>query len=447
MIVAIVSLARLKLIVVFVAASGTAPPTAVTVLQDFIWLPPDFVANTLGHYNGTGGLQHPSFVSYPRRVYSAPVHTLDTGALTYTRDLVHQGAAAPLSIFKQTLTTSPADMGWPPAPPAWDTLLAEGSDEAAARGAAAVPSFYWECFACTAPWAAVLALNGVDERLDETGDDCHERNLSERARLLGYDIRLLQSTPVFDIDHRGFVSAKTLSGTSATTTNEGHDPLWERSESNTNVEHWGRLLSNIVDLVEPIRSGAPGSAANPFEMWRGDSETEQKLAQPPASRHVGVGADEGALIALIMPITSIVKDCLTCDRYANTNVDTMLLFTVLMDSFLRSVDWATEGREFRFAFYCSYDPDDAVFDDPVLRAAVESKADAMLSEYGAKLVLVRVVRNAKQLEWGNIMPLWNAVATRALRDGAEYFYLGTVACASVPHHIFIMSTLHMSAVL
>ena len=183
MVASVVSLPYLQLTAVF-AASGTALPTAVTVLQDFIWLPPDFVANTLSHYNGTGGLQHPSFVSYPRRLYSAPVDTLDTGALAYSKDLAQQGTAAPLSIFKQPLTRSPADMGWPPAPPAWDTLLAEGSDEAAARGAAATPSFYWECFACTAPWDAVVALNGVDERLDETGDDCHERNLSERARLL-----------------------------------------------------------------------------------------------------------------------------------------------------------------------------------------------------------------------------------------------------------------------
>lgn len=36
---------------------------------------------------------------------------------------------------------------------------------------------------------------------------------------------------------------------------------------------------------------------------------------------------------------------------------------VLIDSFLRSVSWATEGRHFRFKLYCAYDPDDAVYDD------------------------------------------------------------------------------------
>jgi hypothetical protein len=417
----------------------------VTVLQDFIWLPPDFVANTLQFYNGGGGTQRPSLISYPRKLFTAPVHVLDTDALSYSLEKATDpagelGTSAPLSIFKEPLAASPADMGWSPAPPAWDSLLAEGSD--AAVIATASPSFYWECFACTAPWAAVLALNGVDERLDETGDDCHERNLSERARLLGYDVRLLQGTRVSDIDHRSFVGSKSAvsMSTAADVENDptGHDPLWERSESNTNVQHWGRLLSEIVDLVAPIRSGAPGTAANPFELWRGDSSIvsgarrDRAGLQPLTSRVAGSsgsveadgGSDDRALIALIMPITSIVKDCLTCKSYANTDVDQLLVFTVLMDSFLRSVNWETEGRAFNFAFYCSYDPGDAVYDNPVLRAAVEAKAAAMLGKYGAKLVLERVVRDEKQLEWGNIMPLWNAVAARASRDGADYFYLG-----------------------
>ena len=148
-----------------------------------------------------------------------------------------------------------------------------------------------------------------------------------------------------------------------------------------------------------------------------------------------------------MPVTSIVKDCMVCDKYANKDIPSLLLFSVLIESFLRSVDWETEGRAFEFSFYCAYDPgvsraiiagiwvaffqesqqtscgQDEVYDDPVLRAEVEARAASMLGEHGAKLVLVRVERDATQLEWGNIMPLWNAVADRAALDGAEYFYL------------------------
>ena len=414
------------------SASGTPPPTAVTILQDFIWLPPDFVENTLSFYNGGGGQQRPSLLSYPRKLFSAPASTLNMDTIG-TVD-----GAAPLSIFKEPLTASPEAMSWPLAPPAWDTMLAEGAGTAAAQGVSvAAPSFYWECFACTAPWTAVLALNGVDERLDETGDDCHERNLSERARLLGYDVRLLQGTPVMDIDHRGFTAAAkkkqeediSIAAVLEKSQQEEHDPLWQRSESNTNVEHWGKSLSEIVDLVAPIRSGAPGIGPNPFELWRGDSIVFEGHGEggweeiDTQSSAGGNSGDGRALIALIMPVTSMVKDCLTCKSYASTNIKKLLLFTVLMESFLKSVDWDTEGREFRFAFYCAYDPGDAVYDDPIFRSAIEKKAEEMLAKHAAKLVLERVVRDAKQLEWGNIMPLWNAVADRAQSDGAEYLYL------------------------
>jgi hypothetical protein len=57
----------------------------------------------------------------------------------------------------------------------WDAPLAElGADPtAAAWPDSAPPHFFWECFACTVPWAVLVALNGVDERLDQHGDDCH----------------------------------------------------------------------------------------------------------------------------------------------------------------------------------------------------------------------------------------------------------------------------------
>ena len=47
----------------------------------------------------------------------------------------------------------------------------------------------------------------------------------------------------------------------------------------------------------------------------------------------------------------------------------------------------------------------------------------MLSPFSASLELVRVSRTSVQMEWGNIMPIWNTVAAHAYRDGADYFYL------------------------
>ena len=161
----------------------------------------------------------------------------------------------------------------PPAPPAWDAALA-GDGEQALAGAQ--PSFYWECFACTAPWTALLALNGVEESLDMTGDDCHERNLSERARLLGYDVRLMQGLPVFDIDHRGFVAGDgggEVAKAEAAADDADHDPLWERSESNTNVESWGAALSAIVDMAAPLRANGGAAHPNPIELWRACADT------------------------------------------------------------------------------------------------------------------------------------------------------------------------------
>ena len=78
-----------------------------TILQDFIWLPPDFVAKTLQFYGGGGGAQRASFLSYPRRLYSAPPEALNLSALSGSE----AEPQAPLSIFNEPLDRSPAAMG------------------------------------------------------------------------------------------------------------------------------------------------------------------------------------------------------------------------------------------------------------------------------------------------------------------------------------------------
>eukprot|EP01050_Picozoa_sp_SAG11_P036129 SAG11_NODE_13593_length_648_cov_0.755920_1_plen_203_part_01 len=192
-------------------SGGGGAPTLVTVLQDFIALPPDFVERTLAFYSLAGdGSTLPvaaapaelraSLLSYPRRVYRAPPELLDEAALRGGSD--DDALSGGLTIFKEFLLASPPELGWSEAaPPTWDRPLAdiEGGDGVAVDGT--LPHFFWECFCCTAPWTVVAALNGVDERLDEEGDDCHERNLSERARLLGFDVRLHSRLVLADIDH------------------------------------------------------------------------------------------------------------------------------------------------------------------------------------------------------------------------------------------------------
>jgi hypothetical protein len=55
------------------------------VLQDYVWLPPDFVAQTLGFYSAPPAQQPPSLLAYPRQLFSAPA-----GALGESKRLVVQ---------------------------------------------------------------------------------------------------------------------------------------------------------------------------------------------------------------------------------------------------------------------------------------------------------------------------------------------------------------------
>ena len=431
-------------------AEGGTPPV-LTVLQDFIWLPENFVAKTLGFYKPAGasydskgaqawplGALPASLLGYPRRLVRAPAAVVLTSALGYNGSSGSaagpEAAAGELSVFTEWLRTDPVRLGWPPAPPTWDSPLAN-----IAPGEPG-PHFFWECFCCTAPWSVLAALNGVDERLDESGDDCHERNLSERARLLGLDVQLQPGLVVTDIDHRAFSFGGdgAVLGHGAPTAGEevaAVDLKWNRSKGHTNIEWWGRTLSAMLSLNEPIRPAAQAADLADFSL---PSPGRPAAAAAAAAARVVAGPEEGGLVgvALVCPVTSVVKDCLTCEPHPEPNPANLLLLTTLLASLCRSAAVRPADDKalgpFRYGLYLAYDPGDEVYDVPAKLAMVKAaaaavvKADcpAFLSEPG-RLVLefLRVGRSERETTFGNITPLWNRAAQAAVAAGHEYIWL------------------------
>eukprot|EP00741_Cyanophora_paradoxa_P006512 tig00001021_g6303.t1 len=99
---------------------------------------------------------------------------------------------------------------------------------------------YWELAHASAPWSAFEELNGYDEYLD-SGDDCHEVNVRERAEILGYDLWIDGGSVVENVEHRTF-------------TVKEKDPQWQRFAEDTNINlHWDRM-GKIREKKEDIRS-------------------------------------------------------------------------------------------------------------------------------------------------------------------------------------------------
>eukprot|EP00960_Hanusia_phi_P019368 571734-Hanusia_phi.AAC.1 len=136
----------------FILSTGTI----VTVLQDNIFLPADFVEKTLSFHS-----QHPhSLLSYPERRYVAAPSIVNS---SYIHD------PSSLSVFDVPVTLGPLAEGWKASNEGtmpmgiWKNMAEGGRIE-----------FDWlECACCSVPYSVLHQLNGVDETLD-TGDDCHE---------------------------------------------------------------------------------------------------------------------------------------------------------------------------------------------------------------------------------------------------------------------------------
>ena len=210
----------------------------VTVLQDFVWIPPTFVQRTLSISRHNPDLM----LGYPEWQVIAPRSMLNTTLLAppWPNQNEH---GAPLSVFnippqrsssatsapgnmaaashprltkrRHTqhgwLTVAPSSMGWRRStgvkssfsPDPFAKPTADDEQHGDQRGIQR--SSFFECFCCTSPRAAWVLLNGVDETLDRRGSDYNERNFLRRAWLLGFQSAVDLDTVAEVIDHRNFL--------------------------------------------------------------------------------------------------------------------------------------------------------------------------------------------------------------------------------------------------
>jgi len=243
----------------FVLARGSL----VTILQDNIYVPADFVAKSLAFH-----ANHPrALLSYPEQRFRAPAGVLNASRLVDPEAL---------SVFDRPLTAGPLQESWPPVNegtmprPLWDNMLAGGRLQ-----------YDWlECACCSVPYAAVYGLNGVDETLD-VGDDCHEVNLKQKSQMLEFEVWSEGAAPVQLIDHHRW----------------GRDELWTRFTRDTNIFRWD-FMKQQMDFGEyPLR--APNNfdlALFPPHPFRAEMDGADELALEEGPRVVIVSPERGAVL-------------------------------------------------------------------------------------------------------------------------------------------------------
>jgi hypothetical protein len=160
-------------------------------------------------------------VGFPETKVEVPISEIDIPNLADGRAL---------TIFKTPVGASPSSLGW-------RSLGAIGveSELEVSR------TSRWELYTASAPWSVYEELNGVDEELGMRGEDCPEVNISQRARLLGYDTVVANRLMIEQLWHPGFAS----------------DPLWDRGliRGNSAVAFWyGELYPRIVRGDYPLRA-------------------------------------------------------------------------------------------------------------------------------------------------------------------------------------------------
>lgn len=159
----------------------------ITVVQDNVWLLPNFVERTLAFFS-----THPRDVllSYPERRIAPPPGRKNAA---FMKDL------AALHIFDPPVTSNPVDAGWEIQN--FNNTMTEdiwghiGEDRV-------IKTEWFECAACTASWELYAALNGLDEALD-AGDDSQEANVKDRAVILSQRLRLHSANGGGGIEFQG----------------------------------------------------------------------------------------------------------------------------------------------------------------------------------------------------------------------------------------------------
>jgi len=192
----------------------------VTVLQDNIYLPDFFVEKTLAfHAHNPVGL-----ISYPELRFVAPEGHVDINQL-------HDVSS--VTVFKTPVQEGPQLQGWRTSNEGtmpkelWENMR-DG-----ARG-----QFDWlECACCSLPYSVMVELNGVDESLD-TGDDCHEVNLRDRAKMLDFRTWSEGSCPVQLIDHHRWDRSE----------------VWTRFTRDTNIFRWDFMKQQMEFGEYPLRA-------------------------------------------------------------------------------------------------------------------------------------------------------------------------------------------------
>lgn len=205
----------------------------ITVLQDNIYLPNFFVEKTLMFYADNPE----ALISYPELRFVAPDNHVNVNFLN---------DVSSTTVFNEPVTEGPQQQGWRPSNEGtmpkelWDNM------RAGARG-----QFDWlECACCSLPYSVMVDLNGVDETLD-TGDDCHEVNLRDRAKMLDYRTWSEGACPVQLIDHHRWDRSE----------------VWTRFTRDTNIFRWDFMKQQMEFGEYPLR------APNNFEL---------RLMSPPA---------------------------------------------------------------------------------------------------------------------------------------------------------------------
>lgn len=233
----------------------------ITVVQDNVWLLPNFVERTLAFFDTH---DRDVLLSYPERRVAPPAGRLKREWMNDT---------SVLRIFEPAVEEDPVAAGWDiqnfnntMTEDIWGQI---GKD-------ATIKTQWFECAACTASWELYAALNGLDEALD-AGDDSQEANVKDRTVVLSerlkhaaargkgglldpHQHRVLEQvlaggaglgetwndlgTPVILIDHHQFES----------------DETWARFERDTNVYRW-RAIKDLMEFDE-----YPVPAPNAFNL-------------------------------------------------------------------------------------------------------------------------------------------------------------------------------------
>ena len=226
----------------------------ITVVQDNVWLLPNFVERTLAFFSSH---DRDVLLSYPERRVAPPAGRLKREWMNDT---------SVLRIFEPPVEEDPVAAGWEiqnfnntMTEDIWGQIGKE----------AYIQTQWFECAACTASWELYAALNGLDEALD-AGDDSQEANVKDRTVVLSERLKAAaarggEGTPVGRVLHGGAGLGETWNDLGSPVILIDHhqfesDETWARFERDTNVYRW-RAMKDLMEFEE-----YPVEAPNAFNL-------------------------------------------------------------------------------------------------------------------------------------------------------------------------------------